>query len=84
MLIQSFLISIPRLTNISIKPARIRLTKIRYVPSEFNSSVSTYIFDDKVAMIMWVDNPVGMIIEHKAVYESYKNYFEYLWKSAEE
>ena len=68
--------------NIKIKPARIRLTKIRYVPSEFNSSVSTYIFDDKVAMIMWVENPLGMIIEHKAVFEAYKNYFEYLWQTA--
>ncbi|MAG20278.1 hypothetical protein CL618_02495 [archaeon] len=68
--------------NIRIKPVKIPLTKIKYVPSEFNSSVSTYIFDSKVALIMWVDNPLGVIIEHKEVYESYKNYFEYLWKIA--
>lgn len=68
--------------NIKIKPTKIRLTKLKYVPSEFNSSVSTYIFDGKVALIMWVDNPLGVIIEHKAVYDSYKNYFEILWKIA--
>nr|MBA4404900.1 hypothetical protein [Nanoarchaeum sp.] len=68
--------------NERIKPTQIPLTQIKYVPSEFNSSVSTYIFDDKVALIMWVEDPIGIIIEHKAVYESYKNYFEYLWKGA--
>ena len=68
--------------NIKIKPTRIRLTDIKYVPKEFNSSVSTYIFDNKIALIMWVDYPLGILIEHKSVYESYKNYFEYLWKNA--
>ena len=67
--------------NIKIKPTIIHLTTIKYVPSEFNSSVSTYIFDGKVALIMWVDMPLAVVIEHKAVYESYKNYFEYLWKT---
>ncbi len=70
------------IANIKIKPIRISLTKIKYVPSEFHSSASTYIFDGKVAIIMWVENPLAIIIEHKAVYESYKNYFEYLWKIA--
>ena len=69
--------------NIRIKPITIPLTTIKYIPSEFNSSVSTYIFDEKVALIMWVDNPLAVLIEHKHVYESYKNYFEYLWKTAQ-
>lgn len=68
--------------NIRIKPIRIPLTTIKYIPSGFNSSVSTYIFDGKVAMIMWVENPLAVLIEQRAVYESYKNYFEYLWKTA--
>ncbi|HLC46324.1 MAG TPA: helix-turn-helix domain-containing protein [Candidatus Nanoarchaeia archaeon] len=68
--------------NIRIKPMTLPLTTIKYVPSEFNSSVSTYIFDGKVALIMWVENPMGILIEHKTVYKSYKNYFEYLWKTA--
>lgn len=69
--------------NIKIKPTIISLTTIKYVPSEFNSSVSTYIFDGKVALIMWVENPMGILIEHNSVYESYKNYFKYLWKTAQ-
>ncbi|MEK6950699.1 MAG: helix-turn-helix domain-containing protein [Nanoarchaeota archaeon] len=70
------------IANSRIKPVTIPLTTIRYVPEEFNSSVSTYIFDYKVALIMWVEGPLAVLIEHKAVYESYKNYFEYLWKMA--
>ena len=68
--------------NIKIKPTKLRMTKIKYLPEEFNSSVSTYIFDGKVALVMWVDNPMGVIIEHQKVYESYKSYFEYLWRTA--
>ena len=68
--------------NIKIKPVKIPLTQIKYVPSKFNSSVSTYIFDNKVAMVMWVENPLAMVVEHKLIYDSYRNYFEYLWKSA--
>src|SRR3989338_3635819 len=68
--------------NIKIKPATIPLTKIKYVQIEFNSSVYTYIFDGRVVLVMWVENPMGILIEHKSVYESYKNYFEYLWKTA--
>ncbi len=70
--------------NLKIKPVTLPLTKIKYVPSEFNSSVSTYIFGDKVALIMWVEDPLGVIIEHKSVADSYRNYFEYLWKTAKE
>ncbi|HIH11633.1 TPA: hypothetical protein HA241_05555 [Candidatus Woesearchaeota archaeon] len=70
------------IANVTIKPIKISLTIIKYVPEKFNSSVSTYIFDNKVALIMWVDNPMGIIIEHKAVYESYRNYFDYLWNVA--
>lgn len=70
--------------NIKIKPTKIPMTSIKYVSSEFNSQVSTYIFDGKVAMVMWVDNPLGVLIEHNAVYGTYKNYFEYLWKSAKD
>ncbi len=66
-----------------IKPIKLSLTKVKYVPSRFHSSVSTYIFDGKVALVMWVENPLAILVEHRAVYESYKHYFEYLWKTSE-
>jgi len=70
------------IASINIRPTTIAHTQIKYVPKEFNSSVSTYIFDNQVAMIMWVEQPIGILIEHRSVYLSYRNYFEYLWSTA--
>jgi len=70
------------IANIKIKPASIPLTKIKYIKTESQSDVSTYIFDNKVAIIMWIERSLGILIEEKAVYNSYKNYFESLWDKA--
>ena len=70
------------IANIKIKPVKIKLTEIKYIPKEFTSSVSTYIYENKIALVMWVENPVGIVIEHEKVAESYNNYFQYLWKIA--
>jgi len=72
------------LANRKLKPLKIPSVSFKYVPSEFNSSVSTFIYDGKVALIMWVNPLIGVLIKHQAVYESYKSYFEYLWKRATE
>ncbi len=72
-------IKIRIVANVKIKPVKMKLAEIRYVPEKFASSVSTYVYGNKVAMIMWVEAPIGIIIEHSAVAESYRNYFEYIW-----
>lgn len=72
--------------NIKVKISevvKLRLTKTRYVPEEFTSNVSTYIYENKVAVVMWIEEPIAILIEHSKIAESYKNYFEYLWKTAE-
>ncbi len=71
------------IANEKIKKVELNLTKMKFIPKEFASSVSTYLFDNKVALLMWTEEPMGILIEHKEVYQSYKNYFEYLWKIAE-
>lgn len=71
--------------NVQIKSKavkKLRLTKIRFVPQEFTSQVSTYIYENKVAMIMWVDSPLAVVVEHSKIADSYRNYFEYMWKTA--
>lgn len=70
------------IANIKIKPTKLKLSEIRYIPKEFASSVSTYIYDGKIALVMWVENPMGVIIEHEKVVESYRNYFNFMWKLA--
>jgi len=72
------------IANIKFRPTTLPKTNIKYVSEEFHSTTSTYIYDNKMALVMWVENPLGVVIEHEAVYESYKNYFEMLWRQAKE
>jgi len=53
---------------------------IRYI-EELTPS-STMIFGDKVSINVFNQEPFAILIEDKSVAESYKKYFEYLWKLA--
>lgn len=49
---------------------------------EYVSPALTYIYDNKVAIIIWSEEPTAFLIKSKQAYESYKNYFNLLWKIA--
>jgi len=67
--------------GIDIHPSK--TTTIRYFSKEAReTSVSTNIYADKIAIILWTDIPEAIIIENKTAAESYKDYFEVLWKAA--
>jgi len=40
------------------------------------------IYGNKVAILMWTEPPEAVIIENKSVADSFRDYFEILWKSA--
>lgn len=54
----------------------------RYLPSEFQFPSTTCVWEDKVLIMMWSDIPIAFLIRSKHVSESYKNFFELLWKQA--
>ena len=56
--------------------------KIKYLPIEFIFPSTTAIYDDKVFIIIWGEYPIGIVIQGKKVSDSYKHYFELLWKQA--
>jgi len=57
-------------------------TEARYLPSSYNSRISTNICGNKVVLILW-DAPISaIVIESKDVANTYYNYFEILWESA--
>ncbi len=60
----------------------IPLGEVRHLPDEFASPVSTNIYGDKVAIIMWSAEPVAILIKNKDVAQTYQAYFELLWKLA--
>ncbi len=54
--------------------------KIRYIQDITPSS--TMIFGNKMSINVFDENPSIILIENKSIVESYKKYFEYLWKQA--
>src|SRR3989338_1381742 len=58
------------------------LTKIRYVDKEFAQFQETVISGDFVAIAVFTENPYAFLIKDNSVAESYRKYFELLWKNA--
>ena len=60
-----------------------KTTNIRFFPKIVGeSNITTNIYSDKIALILWTDVPEAVIIKNKAAAEAYKSYFEILWKSS--
>ncbi|MBU1136165.1 MAG: hypothetical protein KJ559_01510 [Nanoarchaeota archaeon] len=58
-----------------------KTTEIRYLPKKMKETViTTNIYSGKIALILWTDVPEAIIIRNKEAYESFKDYFEILWK----
>lgn len=58
---------------------KIKNVKIKYV-NNLNARSTTTIFDDKVAIHTLTDKPLVIMIKNKDVAETYKNYFEFMWR----
>lgn len=58
------------------------LVELRFLMENFSVPTSTNIFKDTVAILIWEYNPIILVIESKSVAESYRQYFEFLWKLA--
>ncbi len=54
----------------------------RYLPSEFVFPSTTCVYEDKVLIIMWSVSPIAILIRGKEISDSYKKFFEMLWKIA--
>ncbi|MDO8460393.1 MAG: helix-turn-helix domain-containing protein [Nanoarchaeota archaeon] len=52
----------------------------QYLPGIAESPAVTNIYGDKIAIIIWTDEPEGIIIENASAAKAYKSYFEFMWK----
>jgi sugar-specific transcriptional regulator TrmB len=59
-----------------------KLQTIHFLDIEFKNQTSTFVYEDKVAIFIWTENPIAILIKDKAFADSNKNYFELLWKLA--
>lgn len=58
------------------------LTEHRYMPNLAESPAVTNIYGDKIAIVIWTDEPEGIIIENAAAAKAYRSYFDVMWKNA--
>jgi len=60
-----------------------KTTNLRFFPNPIAQTIiTTNIYADKIAMILWIDIPEAVIIKNEFAAQAYKNYFEILWKSS--
>lgn len=56
--------------------------RIKFLPSHFLNLATTIIYSHKVAIIIWKDEPIGILMSSEEVANSWKYYFEILWAIA--
>ncbi len=54
----------------------------KLLPKEFITPVATQIYGDKILISIWEPTLLAIMIKSKEVAESYKSYFNLLWKLA--
>lgn len=61
-----------------------KFSEHRYLPGVSESPAVTNIYGDKIAIIVWTDEPEAIVIENAAAAKAYKSYFDFMWKKAKE
>jgi sugar-specific transcriptional regulator TrmB len=61
---------------------KVPLSEIRYLPQKYANPLAINIYKDKVAIILWKKNPIVIVIKEKEVADSYRKYFELMWRGA--
>jgi len=54
----------------------------KFLPSEFTFPSTTCVFEEKILIIMWSSFPIAILVRGKEISDSYKEFFEILWKIA--
>jgi sugar-specific transcriptional regulator TrmB len=50
------------------------------LPKDLQSPMVIQVFGDKVAQILWHEQPFAFVLESKEIRESFMRYFDYFWK----
>jgi len=73
-------------TKLLIKKGRMEIdsktSEYRYMTNVADSSAVTNIYGDKVAIIIWTDEPEAVVIENAEAAKGYKSYFDLMWKNS--
>ena len=55
-----------------------------YLPGVSESPAVTNIYGNKIAIIIWTDEPEAVVIENAAAAQAYRSYFDVMWKKGKE
>lgn len=57
-------------------------SKVRFISDVYDSPATTFIYGNKVAIIMWTNPLFGIVINSLELAKSYLNFFTLLWEIA--
>ncbi|MFH0977690.1 MAG: helix-turn-helix domain-containing protein [Candidatus Woesearchaeota archaeon] len=57
-------------------------SEYRVLDNISESPAVTNIYGNKIAIIIWTDEPEGIIIENAAAAKAYKSYFDFMWRNS--
>jgi HTH-type transcriptional regulator, sugar sensing transcriptional regulator len=57
-------------------------SEVRYTQSGFEPLTETIVRNNAVAIIVWTDIPLGILMRHREVAESYNSFFKLMWSGA--
>lgn len=61
---------------------KIPLAELRYLPQKYANPLAINIYKDKVAIILWKKEPLAIVIKNSEIADSYRMYFELMWRTA--
>ena len=70
------------LYTLGSKPIISQMNQIRFLPVEYSQPSSVVIFGEYVAIFMWTEPIMATLTKSKELSESFKNYFDILWRIA--
>lgn len=56
--------------------------QFRFIDDKYMTPTTTWIYNDKIAIVVWTEIPIATLIKSRDVANAYRAYFELLWKSA--
>ncbi|MBU0962715.1 MAG: hypothetical protein KKD48_02310 [Nanoarchaeota archaeon] len=59
---------------------KIPLCKMKFIKNGSKSNMSTYIYSNNIAIVVWSENPHAILIKEKSVSDGFKSYFEFIWR----
>lgn len=71
-------------SSVRQKLKKIPLAQIRFLSQQYLGLAAVNVYGNKVSLILWSEESFAILIENKDISESYRKFFELLWKQARE